>query len=134
MTYVSRALTTLFMLLQRIPLPRCQFHENNPLSMSALDVSAYLNNDKHDDNVPARIDIGNRYSPCLAEAVSLRWNSCVAMSDHPCPEPKLSDLAVGNLPKGSLIINAAGMGKDRPGSPRRSPAYSPGTALLWEFN
>ena len=36
--------------------------------------------------------------------------------------------------KGSLIINATGLGKDRPGSPLTDAAQFPQDGLVWEIN
>lgn len=41
---------------------------------------------------------------------------------------------VGPLPPGSLIVNATGLGKDRPGSPLRLPVPWPQDALVWDLN
>jgi shikimate dehydrogenase len=41
---------------------------------------------------------------------------------------------VSELPSGSLIINATGMGKDRPGSPLPSAAEWPHEAIAWDLN
>jgi shikimate 5-dehydrogenase len=38
------------------------------------------------------------------------------------------------LPAGSLVINATGMGKDRPGSPLPTEALFPMDAFVWELN
>lgn len=101
---------------------------------SSLAVSAYLANDKHGDNVPARINIDNRSVPRLAEAVRLLENSRVPMSYHLCPKPEWNDLVVESLPEGSLIVNATGMGKDRPGSPLTDDCVFPKNSIVWEFN
>lgn len=47
-----------------------------------------------------------------------------------------SDVAavVGSLPPGSLIVNATGMGKDRPGSPLPDGTVLPSEAFVWDFN
>ena len=44
------------------------------------------------------------------------------------------DDLVGSAPPGSLIVNATGMGKDRPGSPITSGARFPPRAVVWELN
>ena len=44
------------------------------------------------------------------------------------------DTLVGSAPPGSLVINATGMGKDRPGSPMTSAAQFPSRAVVWELN
>jgi shikimate dehydrogenase len=38
------------------------------------------------------------------------------------------------LPPGSLVVNATGMGKDRPGSPVPEDAQFPEQGVVWEFN
>lgn len=41
---------------------------------------------------------------------------------------------MGKLPAGSLVINATGMGKDRPGSPVGENGRFPHNGIVWEFN
>lgn len=41
---------------------------------------------------------------------------------------------VSDAPEGSLIVNASGLGKDRPGSPLPADARFPDGAYVWEFN
>jgi shikimate dehydrogenase len=41
---------------------------------------------------------------------------------------------VAAAPAGSLIVNATGLGKDRPGSPLPDEAVFPEDAFVWEFN
>ena len=38
------------------------------------------------------------------------------------------------LPEGSLVVNATGLGKDRPGSPLGADARFPAGGLVWELN
>lgn len=38
------------------------------------------------------------------------------------------------VPAGSLIVNATGLGKDRPGSPLSAHARFPRSAVVWDFN
>ena len=45
-----------------------------------------------------------------------------------------NDALMGELPAGSLVINATGMGKDRPGSPISDAARFPQNGLVWELN
>jgi shikimate 5-dehydrogenase len=44
------------------------------------------------------------------------------------------DRLLAGLPPGSLIVNATGMGKDRPGCPITSSARFPDRAVAWDFN
>ena len=101
---------------------------------SALAVCAYLAHEKHGDAVPARIPMDNRSVGRLAEAVHLLGNSRVQMSFNLCPIPEWNDRIVEALPEGSLVINATGMGKDRPGSPLTDKCRFPMNGVIWEFN
>jgi shikimate dehydrogenase len=44
------------------------------------------------------------------------------------------DDLLSQLPPGSLVVNATGMGKDRPGSPLTGQGVFPPDGLVWEFN
>ncbi|PJF41591.1 MAG: shikimate dehydrogenase [Phototrophicales bacterium] len=45
-----------------------------------------------------------------------------------------NDTLLERLPPGSMVINATGMGKDRPGSPITNNGLFPEAGLVWEFN
>jgi shikimate 5-dehydrogenase len=45
-----------------------------------------------------------------------------------------ADAVLHALPPGSLVINATGLGKDRPGSPLGPEARFPRNGLVWELN
>lgn len=45
-----------------------------------------------------------------------------------------NDELLSQLPAGSIIINATGMGKDRPGSPITGNALFPEGGIVWELN
>ncbi|MBI3665428.1 MAG: shikimate dehydrogenase [Acidobacteria bacterium] len=48
--------------------------------------------------------------------------------------PEAHDRMIGELPPGSLIVNATGVGKDRPGSPITAAARFPVDTTAWDFN
>ena len=48
--------------------------------------------------------------------------------------PEAADELVAAQPAGSLVANATGMGKDRPGSPLSDDVVFPESAFVWEFN
>lgn len=48
--------------------------------------------------------------------------------------PQTADEIIDRLPPGSLVVNATGMGKDRPGSPVSAGVRFPERGLVWEFN
>jgi len=49
-------------------------------------------------------------------------------------DPRRNDALLADLPEGSLVINATGMGKDRPGSPITGDACFPRYGVAWELN
>lgn len=49
-------------------------------------------------------------------------------------DPEQVDRLVAGLPPGSLVVNATGMGKDRPGSPVSDAVVFPRDGVVWEFN
>jgi len=49
-------------------------------------------------------------------------------------DPAQNDEIMASLPSGSMIINATGMGKDRPGSPVTDNGLFPESGLIWELN
>lgn len=49
-------------------------------------------------------------------------------------DPARNDLLMADLPEGSLVINATGMGKDRPGSPITKSGLFPRGGIAWEMN
>jgi len=49
-------------------------------------------------------------------------------------DPRKNDQLISELPPGSLVINATGMGKDRPGSPITGAGVFPTEGIAWELN
>jgi shikimate 5-dehydrogenase len=49
-------------------------------------------------------------------------------------DPQRNDRIMADMPKGSLVINATGMGKDRPGSPVTDAGMFPVGGVAWELN
>jgi len=49
-------------------------------------------------------------------------------------DPHKNDQLLSNLPAGSLVINATGMGKDLPGSPITDRGIFPEGGIVWELN
>jgi len=101
---------------------------------SALAIAAYLSHEKWGNNIPRRINFVNRSAPRLAEAVKRLAYLRVPMSFHLNKSIDLNDRIVRNMPEGSMVINATGLGKDRPGSPLTDDCLFPENALVWEIN
>ena len=49
-------------------------------------------------------------------------------------DPATNDQIVADLTEGSLVINATGLGKDRPGSPVTDNVSFPKNGAVWELN
>lgn len=49
-------------------------------------------------------------------------------------DPRKNDQLMAELPPGSLVVNATGMGKDRPGSPISDAGLFPWQGVAWELN
>lgn len=103
---------------------------------SALAIGSYLTRADHGDDVPARIVVTNRSVPRLqsAEALLGRIDTPVRFAYEHCPEPADNDAVMRELPPYSLVVNATGLGKDRPGSPLTDGANFPQSGLVWELN
>ncbi len=104
---------------------------------SAISMCSYFMRPDFAGNYPARIVIANRSRPRLdeIEAINKKLNpGNVACEYHLTPEPGQNDEVLKSLAPGSLVINATGLGKDRPGSPLTDSAAFPSEALVWEIN
>ena len=49
-------------------------------------------------------------------------------------DPAANDDILQSLKPGSLVVNATGLGKDRPGSPLTDEGAFPQDGLVWDFN
>ncbi|HEX6507923.1 MAG TPA: shikimate dehydrogenase [Chloroflexota bacterium] len=49
-------------------------------------------------------------------------------------DPRVNDALVGELPPGSLVANATGMGKDTPGAPVTTDVLFPLDGVVWDLN
>jgi shikimate 5-dehydrogenase len=91
---------------------------------------------EHGSNRPARVHVANRSRPRLEEMERIHGSlrSGVPVAYYHTPSPEQSDGILGRLPRGSLVINATGLGKDAPGSPITDRARFPRDGLVWDFN
>lgn len=103
---------------------------------SALAISSYLMKKEHGDNIPSKIIITNRSRERLdsAKAKLDGMHPGVKLEYYLCPEAKDNDEVMKNMKPYSLIINATGLGKDRPGSPLTDKGLFPDNSLVWELN
>lgn len=78
------------------------------------------------DDRPQRIVVTDTRPERLAELA--------ALGDLETAEAGAADALLEALPPGSLVLNATGLGKDRPGSPLSDAARFPADGLAWELN
>ena len=104
---------------------------------SAISMGYHLMQEKFKGNYPACIVIANRSQPRLTEIENIFKTldpGGIAFAYHLTPEPEQNDKVLQDMKPGSVIINATGLGKDRPGSPLTDDAVFPENALVWEIN
>lgn len=104
---------------------------------SAISMCSYFMREQFKGNYPSKIYIANRSAPRLKEIEEINAKLDpfgIEFAYFLTPEPGQNDEVLKKMPKGSLIINATGLGKDRPGSPLTDAAVFPDDALVWEIN
>lgn len=107
---------------------------------SAIAISSNLLNKANGDNVPSKLIISNRSQPRLSKIeeilrkVNPEINRNVEIEFHLTPEPEQNDRIVNEMKPHSLVVNATGLGKDRPGSPLTDACVFPENSLVWELN
>lgn len=87
-------------------------------------------------NRPRRLVIVSRNQPALdrLRAIVKLLPSTIEINYVLNEDPHLNDQLMAELPPGSLVINATGMGKDRPGSPITGKGVLPMHGIAWELN
>jgi len=85
---------------------------------------------------PRRIVVSNRSQRRLDEMreVHSGIDAAVLVEYILAPVATENDLLCAEMPPGSLIANATGLGKDRPGSPLTDRVTFPRCARVWDFN
>ena len=104
---------------------------------SAISMCSYYMRNAGKGNDPAKIVVANRSMPRLEELKHINAGMNphnIPVEYYLTPEPGENDAVMAKMGKGSLIINATGLGKDRPGSPLTDAAIFPENALVWELN
>lgn len=104
---------------------------------SSLALTLYLHNKaKAGGDVPKKIIVTARRDASLDEmrTVHADIGFAIPIEYRLAPTPEEADQVVAGLPKGSMVINATGLGKDGPGSPTSDAVVYPEYAIVWEFN
>src|SRR5207248_699095 len=87
-------------------------------------------------NKPRRLVIVSRNQPALDKlhAIVEQLPATIEINYILNEDPHKNDQLMAELPPGSLVINATGMGKDRPGSPITDEGVFPLHGIAWELN
>ena len=104
---------------------------------SAIAMGAYLMQDKFKGNYPSKIVIANRSQPRLTEIERIFKQldpGGIEFEYHLTPEAEMNDEVLKTIAPKSLIVNATGLGKDRPGSPLTDDCVFPKGSYVWEIN
>jgi shikimate 5-dehydrogenase len=67
-------------------------------------------------------------------AAHARNGFAIAVQYAVTPESAAADRLVQDLPAGSMVVNATGLGKDQPDSPLTDAARLPLNGIAWDFN
>lgn len=103
---------------------------------SSIATLSYLIKEEHGDNVPTKIIVTNRSQPRLdaMEKIIEKLNPHMPIEYQLCAHSGENDCILKKLSPHSLVINATGLGKDRPGSPLTDKCEFPADSYVWEFN
>jgi shikimate 5-dehydrogenase len=100
-------------------------------------IAAHLLSDPGSGGWPARITMVDRSSErleALARIAQRISPQAYGRLELRFAYPGAGDEQLAQLPTGSLVVNATGMGKDLPGSPISDDALFPERAVVWELN
>ena len=104
---------------------------------SAISMGSYLMRDEFYGNYPKRIVVTNRSQPRL-DAIKAIFDKLnpggITCEYHLCPNPEDNNEVMQSISPYSVVVNATGLGKDRPGSPLTDECVFPQNALVWEIN
>lgn len=103
---------------------------------SAIAIMSNLLDKNKGGNIPSRFVVSNRSTPRLSniERLAKEVNPDANCEFYHTPRPGRNDEILHTLKPYSLVVNATGLGKDRPGSPLTDGCRFPEHGLIWELN
>lgn len=103
---------------------------------SSLALTMYIMKQKTSEEWPRKIVVTNRSEGRLEDMKKIhsKINPGIPVAYHVCSSETENDQVVSRLPRGSMVVNATGLGKDAPGSPLTEAAQFPDGGVVWEFN
>jgi shikimate dehydrogenase len=103
---------------------------------SAVAIALHLINKQNSGDRPKRFVVVNRSQPRLdrLQKIVEGLNTDIIFEYICNQDPHHNDEIMDKMPEGSIVINATGMGKDRPGSPITDASLLPVNGIAWELN
>ena len=103
---------------------------------AAISILYNLNRQSQQGNHPSKIFVTDIRKSRLEsiQKIYRKFDTKVPIELHQCSEIKNNDELTTNLKPHSLIINATGLGKDKPGSPFTWDVQYPQNSIVWELN
>jgi shikimate 5-dehydrogenase len=103
---------------------------------SAVAISVYVAGLPNPADRPQKFITVNRSQPRLTrlQEIHTKLDTDITFEYVLNQDPVKNDEIMASLPPGSMVINATGMGKDRPGSPITDNGLFPQNGFAWELN
>ena len=103
---------------------------------SAVAISVYVAGLPDAADRPQKFITVNRSQPRLTrlQEIHTKLDTDITFEYVLNQDPVKNDEIMASLPPGSMVINATGMGKDRPGSPITDNGLFPQNCFAWELN
>ncbi len=103
---------------------------------AAIAISVALARANPESGFPRRMLLCDVLPERLAaiKRIHSRLNTPIQFAYHLSRSARDNDALLHEIPPGSLVINATGMGKDTPGSPLTAEAQFPRHGFVWELN
>lgn len=103
---------------------------------SAIAMTWHLMKEERGKDRPTRIVVSDTRTDRLAHirCIHERLGSDIDVEYRAIDRTEGNDALVGDLVPGSIVVNATGLGKDRPGSPVSDAARFPEAGFVWELN
>lgn len=103
---------------------------------AAIAISVYMAKQSKTADYPSKFIIVDILQERL-DAIKLihaRLDTPITFEYHLTKDARKNDSLMSQLPSRSMVINATGLGKDRPGSPLTDNGTFPDGGLVWELN
>jgi len=99
-------------------------------------ISLHLIGKENAEDRPKRMIVTNRSAERLTklQAMVESLETDIVFEYVQTADPTRNDAIMADLPDGSIVINATGMGKDTPGSPVTDAGLFPRNGIAWEIN